>query len=464
MRPSLSSGAHPTPAGLQDGSSTPRNVPTRTALPPPAGIVISHGRWPWLSEDEAAREGDLRAVGRPGRMLVVGAAARQPPQSASVGVDHVELAVRRAVRGGGHARAVARRRTRRTRAACRRATRRARRLRTSPRLRTFAPFASARKSVGLDRRRARRLEARERRSSSRRATRPARGRCRRASSGAGRRPPAVAVKSEIVGATTDSTTPRERDPLPVGRERWHRVERPWSIAGAIRAAARPPSSAGSGRCPSRAGCARRRGAGRRATRRGPSRRRGLSCRRDGHPPQAGAVRPHRVEARRSTLARQSSPKAIRPLAGAPVALPAKPARKTAAAAASMTLTPRAYAPIGRVCCRPACGKIPCNARERALRLRLRRAVRGRTGAPRRQGRRPGRDDAARRPGPGRLHDHDRRLPRLHGERPAAAGRARRGDRRASRRARAADRQALRRLRTTRCSSRSAPAPRSRCPG
>ena len=40
---------------------------------------------------------------------------------------------------------------------------------------------------------------------------------------------------------------------------------------------------------------------------------------------------------------------------------------------------------------------------------------GRPRAPRRQGRRPRRDDAARRPGARRLHDHDRRLPRVHGE-------------------------------------------------
>ena len=39
-------------------------------------------------------------------------------------------------------------------------------------------------------------------------------------------------------------------------------------------------------------------------------------------------------------------------------------------------------------------------------------------AARRQGHRPGRDDAARRARSGRVHDHDRRLPRLHG-RPAA---------------------------------------------
>ena len=52
----------------------------------------------------------------------------------------------------------------------------------------------------------------------------------------------------------------------------------------------------------------------------------------------------------------------------------------------------------------------------ALRLRLRRARRRRPRAARRQGDRPRRDDAARHPRPRRLHDHDRRLPRVHGVR------------------------------------------------
>ena len=41
---------------------------------------------------------------------------------------------------------------------------------------------------------------------------------------------------------------------------------------------------------------------------------------------------------------------------------------------------------------------------------------GRSRAARRQGHRAGGDDAARRARPGRVHDHDRRLPRVHGER------------------------------------------------
>jgi hypothetical protein len=45
---SLPSRAQPTPAGLQAGSSTPANRPIRTARPPAAGIVISHGLWPSL--------------------------------------------------------------------------------------------------------------------------------------------------------------------------------------------------------------------------------------------------------------------------------------------------------------------------------------------------------------------------------------------------------------------------------
>ena len=62
---------------------------------------------------------------------------------------------------------------------------------------------------------------------------------------------------------------------------------------------------------------------------------------------------------------------------------------------------------------------------------------------RRQGGRPRRDDAARRARSRRLHDHDRRLPRLHGGRRRGRG-ARRGGRGARRAARGADRQALRR--------------------
>ena len=48
-----------------------------------------------------------------------------------------------------------------------------------------------------------------------------------------------------------------------------------------------------------------------------------------------------------------------------------------------------------------------------VRLRLRRDLRRRPRAARRQGDRPGGDDAARRAGSRRVHDHDRRLPRLH---------------------------------------------------
>ena len=88
----------------------------------------------------------------------------------------------------------------------------------------------------------------------------------------------------------------------------------------------------------------------------------------------------------------------------------------------------------------------------ALRLRLRRGL-GRPGAARGQGRRARGDDRARRPGPGRLHDHDRRLPRLHGGRRRAPGRARGRGRGAHRRARGQDREALRRPRR--------PAPRLR---
>ena len=74
--------------------------------------------------------------------------------------------------------------------------------------------------------------------------------------------------------------------------------------------------------------------------------------------------------------------------------------------------------IGVALSRGSCGKI----RERGpepLRLRLRRALRGRSRPARRQGHRARGDDPARRARPGRLHDHDRRLPRVHAR--AAAG-------------------------------------------
>ena len=80
----------------------------------------------------------------------------------------------------------------------------------------------------------------------------------------------------------------------------------------------------------------------------------------------------------------------------------------------------------------------------ALRLRLRRGDLGRPGAARRQGNRPRRDDRARRPRAGRVHDHDRRLPRLHGVRRRASGRARGRGRDAHRLARGQGGQALRR--------------------
>ena len=48
----------------------------------------------------------------------------------------------------------------------------------------------------------------------------------------------------------------------------------------------------------------------------------------------------------------------------------------------------------------------------------------RSRAPRREGRRPRGDDRARRPGAGRIHDHDRGLPRVHAARRARPGRAR----------------------------------------
>ena len=91
-------------------------------------------------------------------------------------------------------------------------------------------------------------------------------------------------------------------------------------------------------------------------------------------------------------------------------------------------------------------------------------TRGAAGAARRQGRRPRRDDPARHPGAGRVHDHDRRLPRLHGRGRERPGRPRRRGRPStSPRSRSA-RASASATRATRSSSPSARAPRSRCPG
>src|SRR5204863_24938 len=83
-------------------------------------------------------------------------------------------------------------------------------------------------------------------------------------------------------------------------------------------------------------------------------------------------------------------------------------------------------------------------RHDAVRICLRRALGRRPEAPRRQGSRPRRDDAARRAGAGRLHDRHGRVPRVHARRRRGARRPGRGDRRAHRAARGEDRQALRR--------------------
>ena len=79
--------------------------------------------------------------------------------------------------------------------------------------------------------------------------------------------------------------------------------------------------------------------------------------------------------------------------------------------------------------------------DRAIRLRLRSqappSADGVQGSPRRQGRQPRRDDErAEAAGAARLHDLDRRLPRLHARR--LAGRSRRRDRQAGRQAREDD--------------------------
>ena len=88
----------------------------------------------------------------------------------------------------------------------------------------------------------------------------------------------------------------------------------------------------------------------------------------------------------------------------------------------------------------------------------------RQGAAGRQRRRARRDDPDRRSGPGRLHDHDRRLPRVHGRGKASPRRARGRDRRARRRGSRSAPARASATRAIRCSSPSAPVRRSRCRG
>ena len=106
------------------------------------------------------------------------------------------------------------------------------------------------------------------------------------------------------------------------------------------------------------------------------------------------------------------------------------------------------------------------SRPDAVGLRLRRGLAGHARPARRQGRQRRRDDARarRRARPRRLHDHHRGVRRLHEGRPGGArghGRAGRGRARAAAGARRASGSATTR---TRCSSPSAPARASRCPG
>ena len=106
-----------------------------------------------------------------------------------------------------------------------------------------------------------------------------------------------------------------------------------------------------------------------------------------------------------------------------------------------------------------------DSRADALRLRLRPGLRrGRARAARRQGDRARGDDGARRPRPGGLHDHHRRVPRVHDVERRAARRARGRGCRAHRLARGRRRASGSATRTTRCSSPFARAPQSRCPG
>ena len=253
---------------------------------------------------------------------------------------------------------------------------------------------------------------------------------------------------------------RERDPPAVRRERGHRVERAGrqlprrAAARGDRHQAHPVGApvrqvpledeAPAARRPDRPGVAAER----------------LPRRRHRQTPQAAAVGADGVEARQvaahpAEIAPEGDP--ARGAVAPPAPAGASSIEDAASAASTRRIINRAYA-------ERTCGKIPRNARKRALRVWLRRAFRGRPRAARRQGRRPRRDDAARRSRAVRLHDHDRRLPGLHGERPAAArtGCPRRSSSTSTRSSsRPASASATRR---TRCSSRSARAPRSRCPG
>ena len=103
----------------------------------------------------------------------------------------------------------------------------------------------------------------------------------------------------------------------------------------------------------------------------------------------------------------------------------------------------------------------CRGGPDGLRLRGRQPRAG--GPARRQGREPRRDDAPRAPGAARLHDHHRRLQALPRPRRGAAVAAHPGDDGAAPPGGPA-RPPPRRRRRTRCWSRCARAPSSRCPG
>ena len=101
--------------------------------------------------------------------------------------------------------------------------------------------------------------------------------------------------------------------------------------------------------------------------------------------------------------------------------------------------------------------------QREVRLRLRRGLEGHEGPARRQGRQPRRDDEPEAAGAAGVHHHHRGVPGLPAQR-ARAGGARRGDHRAPRRRSSARWARSSGSPTTRCSSRSAPGPSTRCPG
>ena len=400
---------------------------------------------------EAAREG--QSGGRP----ATSSGARRRPaagearEAAPVGADNVQLAARRA-RGRVSTEGRCRRRTTRRQGACRPATRRVR-------LRAPAPGPTAARWC-RSRRRGRAWPP------------PAAGRARQA------RERDRAAVGRPVGREVDPSREERPDvdaPAVDGEEPGSRRRR--RALDRVKAIRRPSGenegitsngplgerrraaplgatdgSAASGRCPSTAGSARRRAAGRAGAHDGTRvAAEGLQRRRHGQTAEPGAVRPHGVQAREvgaraaAALEREGDAARCRRTGRAP---PPTSTKEAATARSRNFSRPSLRAADSRgVCGWPAAavGRSFCNARERALRLRLRRAVRRRARAARRQGHRARRDDRSS-ACPCPPASRSRPTPAAPTWRTAATlpGRARRRGRGAHRRARGAHRQALRR--------------------